>query len=702
MATITSSQRGLRDSSELSALLAYEWMYRIRAFEARCQELSTAEVVVGSIHLCAGQEAIPVGAMSVLRSDEQVVPTYRGHGWAIAAGIPLQALLAEICHRSDGVNGARAGSAYLSSPEHGFVGENSIVGAGVPIAAGIAQASKVRHKGNATVVSIGDGAVNQGATHEGLVLAAARRLPLVVVCENNGWSEMTTISEMVPLEHLAERAAGYGIPAVTADGNDPLAVRDVLGVALERARNDEGPTFVELATVRLWGHYNRDIEHYRPSEDKRLAEQSDAVAKLRRSLLENGVAEPEIVALERAVGAEIDAAEQFARTSPPPDPATARAHVVAHPRRATAASDEQAVEEMTYVIAVNTALREELASRPEVLVFGEDVGVAGGVFGATRRLQGEFGASRVYDTPIAESAILGSAVGLGMEGLRPVAEIMWADFMLVALDQLVNQAANVRYIARGSRSLPIVIRTQQGATPGSCAQHSQSLEAILAHIPGLRVGLPATPQDAYSMLRAAIADDDPCVIVECRALYQLRGPVARVPDPSIGGARRYGDGPDLAIISWGRMVHAAREAAGLLAAKGVHASVLDLRWLSPLDDEAIGAVVDKCSRVIVVHEANLTGGFGAEVAARIGESYFESLDAPVRRIGAPDVRLPAAPVLQEALLPNGSTIAAAALDLAGASRWTRSGSMAGAGSSPARGRDWAVPSPSAWRARART
>ena len=661
-----SSQRGLRETSELTARLAYEWMYRIRAFETRCQELSTEGVVAGSIHLCAGQEAIPVGAISLLRPDEQVVATYRGHGWAIAAGISLEALLAEICHRSDGLNGGRAGSPYFSSPKHGFVGENSIVGAGVPIAAGIAAASKLRRTGGVTLVSIGDGATSQGATHEGLVLAAAKRLPLVVVCENNGWSELTATREMVPLKHLAERAPAYGIPGLTADGTDPLAVREAMTDALNRARDGGGPTFVELTTIRLWGHYNADLEHYRPKDDKTHAEHNDPIAKLRRVLLEDGIAEREVAELERAVQAEIDAAEQFARSSPPPDPTTARAHVVADvagPRQATRVSEESAAEEMTYILAVNTALREELASRPEVLVFGEDVGEAGGVFGATRRLQAEFGADRVFDMPIAESAILGSAVGLGMEGLRPVAEIMWADFMLVAFDQLVNQAANVRYIARGSRSLPIVIRMQQGVTPGSCAQHSQSLEALLAHVPGLRVGLPATPQDAYSMLRAAIADDDPCVIVESRALYQLKGRVARASDPSIGGARRYGGGSDVAIISWGRMVHMAREAAGLLAAEGVDASVLDLRWLSPLDDEAIGAVVDECSRVLVAHEANLTGGFGAEVAARIAERHFESLDAPPRRIGAPDVRFPAAPVLQDALLPNGHTIADAALDL---------------------------------------
>jgi 2-oxoisovalerate dehydrogenase E1 component len=289
------------------------------------------------------------------------------------------------------------------------------------------------------------------------------------------------------------------------------------------------------------------------------------------------------------------------------------------------------------------------------------VGHAGGIFGVTRTLQDEFGERRVFDMPIAEAAILGSAVGAALEGLRPVVEIMWADFMLVALDQLINQAANVRYVSGGRHGAPLVVRTQQGATPGSCAQHSQSLEALLAHIPGLRIGVPSTPQDAHSMLRAAVADEDPVVLFEARALYQ-RKQMVRLGGRSegVGGARVRREGGDLAIFSWGPAVLAAEQAAAALAGRGIEATVVDLRWLAPLDDEAIAAAVERANRVLVVHEANLTGGFGAEIAARIGERHFEHLDAPVRRVGAPDVRIPPTPALQEALLPSAASIEEAA------------------------------------------
>ena len=516
-----------------------------------------------------------------------------------------------------------------------------------------------------TLVSIGDGATSQGATHEAIVLAAAKGLPLIVVCENNGWSEMTAIRDIVPVDNLAARAAGYGIAGATVDGGDPNAVRGALSDAIQRARNGAGPTFVECKSVRLWGHYNADIEHYRPAADKAAAVAADPVAALRTNLLERGYTEPEIGELEAAIRREIDEAEEFALSSPLPDPGTARDHVVGQPGAAGLLRPEKDEEpsELTFIQAVNQALRDDLRARPELLVFGEDVGVAGGVFGATRRLQEEFGDKRVFDTPIAESAILGSAVGLALSGRRPVAEIMWSDFLLVALDQLVNQAANHRYLARGKTTLPLVVRTQQGATPGSCAQHSQSLEALLAHIPGLRVGLPATPQDAYSMLRAAIADDDPCILIESRALYSLKGQVATGPAGPIGGAKRYGDGTDLAIVSWGRMTHLAYDAAAALRNEGIEASVLDLRWLCPLDDDALADLVSTCGRVLVVHEANLTGGFGAEIAARVSERHFDQLDAPVRRLGTRDVRFPAAPGLQAAVLPSRELIVETALEL---------------------------------------
>jgi 2-oxoisovalerate dehydrogenase E1 component len=644
---------------------AYRSMLTVRRFEERVLELRRADVFAGSIHLCAGQEAVPVGALRALDPGDRVVATYRGHGWAIACGVPLDRLMAEVCQRATGLNGGRGGSAHLMAPEFGMLGENSIVGGGMPVGAGAALAAQVAGSGRVVAVSIGDGATSQGATHEALVFAAYRRLPLIVVCENNGWSEMTPIDRIVPVADLSARAAGLGIAGVSVDGNDPAAVRDAVADAAARARAGDGPTFVEARCHRLWAHYNGDAEHYRPAADREAAEAADPVKSMRRRLAEAGVEEEELAGLEQEVADLVDSAAADASAAPAPEPAAARAHVHVAPAAAADTGEPSEELELTYGKAVNEALRRELAARPEVVVYGEDVGEAGGIFGVTRTLQEEFGERRVFDMPIAEAAILGSAVGAALEGLRPIVEIMWADFMLVALDQLINQAANVRYVSGGRHGAPLVVRTQQGATPGSCAQHSQSLEALLAHIPGLRIGVPSTPQDAHSMLRAAVADDDPVVLFEARALYQRKQRVGvgggREP---VGGARIRREGDDLAILSWGTAALAAETAAEALAGRGIGATVVDLRWLAPLDDEAIATAVARTNRVLVAHEANLTGGFGAEIAARIGERHFGDLDAPVRRVGAPDVRIPPTPVLQAALLPSAESIERAAERLA--------------------------------------
>ncbi|WP_335740041.1 alpha-ketoacid dehydrogenase subunit alpha/beta [Rhodococcus sp. WB1] len=643
-------------TTPLSVADAYQQMATIRRFEEQILDLGREGLIAGSIHLCLGQEAIPVGALAALEDRDRVLSTYRGHGWALACGTDPEALMAEIAQRADGVNGGRAGSPLLSDPDRGFLGENSIVGAGVPIAAGVALASQYQDTDRVVVTSIGDGAMNQGATTEGMIFAAARKLPVIFICENNGWAEMTPTSRTTRGENLIERGIGLGIESHIVDGNDPLAVQQAVAAAAAVCRRGEGPVLLECKTFRLSGHYNKDVEHYRPKEDAEAARAGDPLARLIRTALADGaISEDEVDDIDERVYTLIDEIARRVRTMPEPSPVDVHHHVVAPAGHNDnpAATTPDPVKDLTYLRAINVALKTELDTRPEVAIWGEDVGFAGGIFGVTRGLHKEYGDRRVFDTPIAEAAILGGAVGAAMEGMRPVVEIMWADFLFVALDQIINQAANVRYINRSRLTAPVVIRMQQGVTPGSCAQHSQSIEAILAHIPGIKVGLPATAQDAYSMTRAAIGDQDPTVLIEHRSLYQESGAVVTGGEVEIaGGARTHRDGRDLAIITWGSMLHQALAAADELASAGINATVLDLRWLRPLDDAAIAEVVKSTGgRVIVVHEANLTGGFGAEIAAHISERHFDVLRGPVQRLGLKDLRMPSAPALQAAVLP---------------------------------------------------
>lgn len=312
---------------------------------------------------------------------------------------------------------------------------------------------------------------------------------------------------------------------------------------------------------------------------------------------------------------------------------------------------------LNYVLAVNAALRRALSERPEVILYGEDVAKGGGIFGATRGLLDEFG-ERVFDTPISESAILGSALGAAMFGMRPIVEIMWIDFSLVAMDQIVNQIANTAYVSRGKWRAPLVIRTQQGHLPGACAQHAQNLEAFYAHVPGLRVGMPYSVQDAYGMLLSAVESPDPVLIIENRSLYFRPREVVQLDAPvePLGRARVVREGKDATVVTWSAMVGVVSEAADVLAAEGVDLEVIDLRWINPLDEQTIFSSVAKTSRFAVVHEANHTGGFGGELVARVAEHCLYDLDAPPRRIATPDMRIPAAPHLQRAVIPQVSTV----------------------------------------------
>jgi pyruvate/2-oxoglutarate/acetoin dehydrogenase E1 component len=311
---------------------------------------------------------------------------------------------------------------------------------------------------------------------------------------------------------------------------------------------------------------------------------------------------------------------------------------------------------LSYIRAVNEALRWALAEMPEVILYGEDVAIPGGPFGASKGLYDEFG-DRVFDTPISESAMIGTALGAALGGMRPVVEVMYGDFLMVAMDQIVNQVANTHYVSNGRQRASLTIRTQHGSTPGACAQHSQSLEAFFAHVPGLRVALPGTADDAYQLLRTAIASDDPVMVMESRRLYPSKGDVrlGAAVEP-LGGARVRRAGRDATVVSWGPMLTASLAAADELTGEGIDVEVVDLRWAAPLDIDTILESAARTQVLAVAHEANISGGLGGEIVA----SAAERLGPAVRRygrVGLPDLRMPAAPTLSAAVIPDVTKVA---------------------------------------------
>ena len=440
---------------------------------------------------------------------------------------------------------------------------------------------------------------------------------------------------------------------MAVDGNDVVATAAAMAEVVARVRDGGGPVVVEATTYRWHGHYEGDPERYRSAEEKAEWEARDPLLVHERRLRDVGVTDDELKALETAVSDELDAAVEAARALPNPTVDTLHHFVVrerpAIPEPAPLPADAEVFRTMD---AVHDALAVELASDDRVFVAGIDVGAGGNVFGLTRGLRDEFG-ERVRDTPISETAIVGVGVGAAMAGMRPVVEIMYLDFIGVCFDQLLNQAAKLPFMTGGAAEMGLTVRTQFGAGRSSGSQHSQSLEALLAHVPGLSVVMPSTPADTYGLLRASIQDPNPVVFIENRLLYGMKGP--RPPADHlvpIGRSAVVRPGTDVTVVSVSRMVHEALAAADEVAADGISVEVIDLRTVAPLDLAPVLESVHKTSRILIAHEAVVPFGIGAEIAATVAKEAFWDLDAPIERIGAEATPAPYSPDLEKAWLPD--------------------------------------------------
>ena len=649
-------------------LEAYRRMTLIRVFEERVSDLYRNSEVPGFVHLSIGQEAAAVGACWPLATADVITSNHRGHGHCLAKGLAPEPMLAELLARATGTNRGLGGSMHIADPDLGIFGANGIVAAGVPIAAGAALAAKLRGAAGedageqGVVVSFfGDGAVAQGAFHEAANLAALWKLPVVFFCENNGYAEFSPIADQHPVP-MASRAAAYGLRYVAVDGNDVEAVIATMTDVVAGVRAGDGPAFVEAATYRWHGHYEGDPEKYRDADELTRWQERDPLIITRGRLLAGGVPQETLDQVAAEVQARIGAAVDAARQAPEPDMSVLRSSVYApRPLVAEPAWEPAADGEIFRTMdAVRLALEGELAANPEMFVAGVDVGKGGNVFALTRGLYAKW-PDRLLDTPISETAVMGLAVGGAMAGMTPVVELMYLDFLGVCFDQILNQAAKLRFMTGGKARMGLVIRTQFGGGRSSGSQHSQSLEALLAHVPGLTVVMPSTPADTYGLLRSAIRDPNPVVFIENRQIYGMKGPKPPadylVP---LGKAKVVREGTDLTIVSVSRMVHEAVAAAAALAERGISAEVIDLRTVAPLDKETILASLAKTNRLLIAHEGVTDFGIGAEIAALAVYEGFWTLDAPVMRVAPPPTPSPYAPSLERQWLPDRHAIERAA------------------------------------------
>ncbi len=639
-------------------------MLLIRGFEQRVATLYRDGEVPGFVHLSVGQEAAAVGACWPLRRHDVITSTHRGHGHCLAKGMDPLGMFAELMGRGQGTNHGCGGSMHIADPKLGVFGANGIVAAGLPIAVGAAAAAQLRRDGSVAVAFFGDGAPAQGAFHEALNLAAVWDVPAIFFCENNGYAEFSPTATQNAVS-LDRRAAGYGIPYLAVDGNDVEATATALeGLVLE-ARAGGGPAVVEAATYRWHGHYEGDPQRYRSSDEIQAWEVRDPILAHEHRLRAAGVDDGELKRLESSVADQLDRAVEAARRSPGPEPGRLTDFVLhARPARPEPPPPSDKAPTFRTMDAIRAALEAELADDDRVFVAGIDVGVGGNVFGLTRGLRDQFG-DRVRDTPISETAIMGLGVGAAMAGMRPVVELMYLDFLGVCFDQLLNQAAKLPFMTGGAASMALTVRTQFGAGRSSGSQHSQSLEALLAHIPGLTVVMPSTPADTYGLLRASIQDPNPVVFIENRLLYGMKGPQP----PSdyvlpIGTSAVVRPGSHVTVVSVSRMLHEAVAAAERVADDGIAAEVIDLRTVAPLDMDPILDSVHKTGRLLIAHEAVVPFGIGAEIAATVAREAFWDLDAPIERVGAAATPPPYAPELERAWLPDRDDITRAIRRLA--------------------------------------
>jgi 2-oxoisovalerate dehydrogenase E1 component len=649
---MTSTQLTEVEAAQASWSLMYRRMRLIRRFEQRASELYRDSKIPGFLHLSIGQEATAVGACWNLEDRDVITSTHRGHGHCIAKGLDVTGMFAELMGRSIGTCQGRGGSMHIADPRKGIFGANGIVAAGLPIAVGAATAAQLRATGGVVVAFFGDGAVGQGMFHEAVNLAAVWALPVIFFCENNHYAEFSAASDQHRAT-LSDRARGYGVEFSSVDGNDVVAVAELMAGLVTSRREGAGPVLVEAETYRWHGHYEGDPERYRDAEELEEWKTRDPLVVLAQRL------DPALVAdIDRDVEEEIDQAVEVAMAAAEPAPETLY-HYVSIPREPVGEPPEATGEIFRTMDAVHDALDYELDADDSVFIAGIDVSAGGNVFGLTRGLAAKY-PGRVRDTPISESAVVGTAVGAAMAGMRPVVEIMYFDFIGVCLDQLMNQAAKLRFMTGGAVSLPLVVRTQFGAGRSSGSQHSQSLESLLAHIPGLTVVMPSTPADTYGLLRSAIRDPNPVVFIENRLLYGSKGPR---PTPNslvpLGKAAIRREGTDVTLVSYSRMVHDCMAAAELLIAEGISVEVIDLRTIAPLDIDTVLRSLAKTNRLVIAHEAVTQFGVGAELAATAAREGFWTLDAPVIRVGAEPTPAPYAPSLEHTWLPDTDRIAAA-------------------------------------------
>lgn len=600
-----------------------------------------------------GQEAVSVGAVNAIEQDEYILPMHRNLGVFTGRNIPYSRLFAQFQGKMSGFTKGRDRSFHFGTKEHHIVGMISHLGPQMALADGIALASKLKEEKKATLVFTGDGASSEGDFHEALNVAAVWDLPVIFVIENNGYGLSTPSEEQYRFKYFVDKGPAYGIKAVQVDGNNILEVHRTIKELAEEIRKDPKPIILEAMTFRMRGHEEASGTKYVPKELMEHWAKKDPVENYEQYLIKQGVlTEDSIAEIRKTIKADIEEGLETAYAEPLPtvDQEQEMADLFQPFEQAVILPATEEKSERRLVDAISDSLRQSMEKYSNLVIMGQDIGDYGGVFKITEGFVSQFGKERVRNTPLCESAIIGTGLGLCINGYKAVVEMQFADFVTCGFNQIVNNLAKIHY--RWGQNADVVVRMPTGAGVGAGPFHSQSNEAWFFHTPGLKVLYPSNAHDAKGMLNAAIEDPNPYLFFEHKALYRSHSqeiPVDYYTTP-IGKAVLASTGDDLTIVTYGMGVHWALDAINSL--DGISADIVDLRTLLPWDKESVEASVKKTNKVLVLHEDTLIGGVGAEISAWISENCFEHLDAPVMREASLDTPVPFCKPLEDNYLPQ--------------------------------------------------